>query len=465
MNEKSKKAVDFAGFADAGVADLERDEKGGGSNQPRTPKARPQAQSKPVPRQQSRPPAPPPPVSSSSGGKNIWLWILGGFIVFLIWAANQDGGSGRTTGSSSTTQTPPSSSRPQTPPAPPTLSTPPVGTNHVHSSAEIRYCLAADIRVEALRPRMNSNSQIDAFNGIISDYNNRCGNYRYRSGALERARRAIEPYRSVIVANAWDGVSLVRRSAPQQKPPVRRSQLTMDIQKALSELGYQPGTADGIYGQKTKSAIQSFQRDIGVPQDGVANSQLLELVRKESSRRSSQRPSNQPRATDPGPTDAELREIIRVAADPGVGFSDRFDAEAWLTDMSIRLRQQVPDPVERIELLKLIHMEAARVELPPELILAVIEVESNFDRYAVSVDGELGLMQIQPYWLDEIGRPDDNLLNTSTNLRYGCTILRFYYDKENGDLRRALGRYDNSLGQRSYPNKVIDKLSKKWFQA
>ena len=110
-------------------------------------------------------------------------------------------------------------------------------------------------------------------------------------------------------------------------------------------------------------------------------------------------------------------------------------------------------------------MEAARVELPPELILAVIEVESNFDRYAVSVAGALGLMQIMPFWIEEIGRPDDNLLHTDTNLRYGCTILRFYYDKEKGDLRRALGRYNGSLGRRKYPNKVIDKLSKKWFQA
>ena len=111
------------------------------------------------------------------------------------------------------------------------------------------------------------------------------------------------------------------------------------------------------------------------------------------------------------------------------------------------------------------HYEASRVELPPELILAVIEVESNFDRYAISVAGAIGLMQIMPFWLEEIGRPDDNLLHIDTNLRYGCTILRYYYDKEKGDLRRALGRYNGSLGKRKYPNKVIDKLSKKWFQA
>jgi soluble lytic murein transglycosylase-like protein len=167
---------------------------------------------------------------------------------------------------------------------------------------------------------------------------------------------------------------------------------------------------------------------------------------------------------DEGP-DPELREILRAAANDTDSFPDRFEAEVWLTDMSRRLARQVEDPEERIEILPLVHYEASRVELPPELILAVIEVESNFDRYAISVAGAIGLMQIMPFWLDEIGRPKDNLLHIDTNLRYGCTILRFYYDKENGDLRRALGRYNGSLGKRKYPNKVIDKLSEKWFQA
>ncbi len=163
--------------------------------------------------------------------------------------------------------------------------------------------------------------------------------------------------------------------------------------------------------------------------------------------------------------DPELREILRTAASEAPSFADRFDAEVWLTDMSRRLARHIEDPEERVRLLTLVHLEASRVDLPPELVLAVIEVESNFDRYAVSVAGALGLMQVMPFWLDEIGRPEDNLLHTDTNLRYGCTILRFYLDKESGDLRRALGRYNGSLGKRKYPNKVIDKLSTKWFQA
>ena len=98
-------------------------------------------------------------------------------------------------------------------------------------------------------------------------------------------------------------------------------------------------------------------------------------------------------------------------------------------------------------------------------MLAVIDVESNFDRFAISVAGALGLMQVMPFWLDEIGRPDDNLMRIDTNLRYGVTILHYYMSMENGDLVRALGRYNGSLGQRKYPNKVLDKLRLKWFRS
>jgi soluble lytic murein transglycosylase-like protein len=162
--------------------------------------------------------------------------------------------------------------------------------------------------------------------------------------------------------------------------------------------------------------------------------------------------------------DPELREVLRAAAGAANSFDDRFDAEVWLTDMSRRLERQVRDHDERLRILTRVHQEASIVGLEPELVLAVIDVESNFDRYAVSVAGALGLMQVMPFWRNEIGRPDDNLINLDTNLRYGCTILKFYLDKEKGDLRRALGRYNGSLGRRKYPNKVIKKLTEKWFQ-
>lgn len=163
--------------------------------------------------------------------------------------------------------------------------------------------------------------------------------------------------------------------------------------------------------------------------------------------------------------DPVLIELLREAANETDSFPDRFDAQVWLTDMSARLARQVEDPEERIEILQRVHFEATRVELPPELVLAVIDVESNFDRFAISHAGARGLMQVMPFWLEEIGRPDDNLMRIDTNLRFGCTILKHYMNIENGDLKRALGRYNGSLGKRTYPNKVLDKLRLKWFRA
>lgn len=166
-------------------------------------------------------------------------------------------------------------------------------------------------------------------------------------------------------------------------------------------------------------------------------------------------------ADDPDPV---LRELLRAAANDANSFGDRYDAHVWLTDMSARLEKTVKDPRERLDILRHVHYEATRADLPPELVLAVIDVESNFDRYAISVAGARGLMQIMPFWLDEIGRPDDNLLHVSTNLRFGCTILKYYLERENGNLPRALARYNGSLGKRRYPNKVLDKLRLKWFR-
>jgi soluble lytic murein transglycosylase-like protein len=162
--------------------------------------------------------------------------------------------------------------------------------------------------------------------------------------------------------------------------------------------------------------------------------------------------------------DPELISLLREAAKDVDSFPDHFDAQVWLTDMSTRLARQVKNPEERIEILTRVHFEATRSELPPELVLAVIDIESNFDRFAVSYAGARGLMQIMPFWLDEIGRPNDNLMRIDTNLRFGCTILKYYLEIEKGDLIRALGRYNGSLGQRKYPNKVLDKLRLKWFR-
>ena len=163
--------------------------------------------------------------------------------------------------------------------------------------------------------------------------------------------------------------------------------------------------------------------------------------------------------------DPELRSRLIEAIRESTSFNDRFAAEVWLMDMSKRLERRIPDPLARLELLRTVHREATRSELPPELVLAVIQVESAFDRWAISSVGAQGLMQIMPFWLKEIGHPDDNLFHIKTNLRMGCTILRFYLDKEKGNLTRALARYNGSLHIKPnrYANKVFRALRRNWF--
>jgi soluble lytic murein transglycosylase-like protein len=162
--------------------------------------------------------------------------------------------------------------------------------------------------------------------------------------------------------------------------------------------------------------------------------------------------------------DPVLRELLRDAMNESTSFPDKFEAQVWLTDMAIRLGDQVTDPDEKILILTQVHWEARRVDLPPEMILAVIDIESAFDPYAVSSAGAQGLMQVMPFWLDDIGRPGDRLVDIRTNLRMGCTILKYYYDMENGDWVRALARYNGSFGSRRYPEKVLSRLSSRWFQ-
>ncbi len=162
--------------------------------------------------------------------------------------------------------------------------------------------------------------------------------------------------------------------------------------------------------------------------------------------------------------DAELKDLLKEAIEDTSGFTDRFDAEVWLLDMSTRMTKQVPDPQERMEILKNVHREASRADLEPELVLSVIQVESNFKPFAISSVGARGLMQIMPFWLKEIGHPKDNLFNIQTNLRFGCTILSYYLKIEKGNLFRALGRYNGSLGKSRYPNKVDKAKQERWYK-
>jgi soluble lytic murein transglycosylase-like protein len=146
---------------------------------------------------------------------------------------------------------------------------------------------------------------------------------------------------------------------------------------------------------------------------------------------------------------------------PRLVFATDLEGMAWLADMSSRLAPRIPDAQVRRDFLVTVQYEASRAGLDPQLVLALIQHESNFRKYAVSSASARGYMQVMPFWVRLIGNPEHDLFNLRTNLRYGCTILRFYLDRESGDVYRALGRYNGSLGQPDYPNAVLGAL-RRW---
>jgi len=159
---------------------------------------------------------------------------------------------------------------------------------------------------------------------------------------------------------------------------------------------------------------------------------------------------------------ALMQKSISDDAAPKLVFASEADGLVWLSDMSRRLEQKMPDKQLRIDFLRTVNYEASRAGLDPQLVLGLIQVESGFKKYAVSPVGARGFMQVMPFWVRQIGNPDQDLFHLRLNLRYGCTILRHYLDMEKGDLYRALGRYNGSLGQPEYPNMVVGAWRKNW---
>lgn len=160
------------------------------------------------------------------------------------------------------------------------------------------------------------------------------------------------------------------------------------------------------------------------------------------------------------PLSASVRSALRQSVSDQGTTSSAFTSQAqeaqWVQDMSQRfgIEKRIPDANMRGDFLKLVHYEATRAGLDPRLVLGLIKVESDFKKYAVSRAGARGFMQVMPFWVGLIGTSTDNLFHPNINLRYGCTILRHYLDMEKGNLYRALGRYNGSLGKPEYPNLV-----------
>lgn len=160
--------------------------------------------------------------------------------------------------------------------------------------------------------------------------------------------------------------------------------------------------------------------------------------------------------------DPELGKLLSQALAADTCFEDKWEQQVWLVAMEPQLKRIVKDDAERSLILYHVHCEAKRLQLPPGLVMAVIDVESRFNRWAVSYAGAVGLMQIMPFWPRELGMTNDELVRVQKNIRMGCTILKFYLDREKGDYARALARYNGSVGRRSYSDLVLGRLAQRW---
>jgi soluble lytic murein transglycosylase-like protein len=160
----------------------------------------------------------------------------------------------------------------------------------------------------------------------------------------------------------------------------------------------------------------------------------------------------------------ELKALLQQIVSRADCFTDRYDAEVWHKAMEPRLQRFIASHEERLEILDHVYCEAKRdpqMQIPPDLVLALIEVESRFNRWAVSRVGAVGLMQVMPFWPTELGVQNE-LVRTAPNIRIGCEILRYYLKAEHHDWTRALARYNGSTGRREYPELIMKRWRLAW---
>src|SRR5215470_18152694 len=161
--------------------------------------------------------------------------------------------------------------------------------------------------------------------------------------------------------------------------------------------------------------------------------------------------------------DPELKEVIARAIAQAQCFTDHYDSAVWYTLMEPRLRPLVKEKNERIDILEQVYCETHRPgesRLPPGLVMALISVESRFDRWAVSSAGAVGLMQVMPFWPEQLGMRRYELTRVAPNIKMGCAIFRFYLKKENNSVTRALARYNGSIGRRTYSDLVLNQWTR-----
>ncbi|MGH8226561.1 MAG: lytic transglycosylase domain-containing protein [Steroidobacteraceae bacterium] len=163
--------------------------------------------------------------------------------------------------------------------------------------------------------------------------------------------------------------------------------------------------------------------------------------------------------------DPALQGIVAHAIAQAQCFADRFDSAVWYRMMGPRLRAEVPDAHERVAILKAVYCETHRpgqIRLPPGLVMALIDVESGFNRWAVSSTGAVGLMQVMPFWPVRLGMPRYELTHIESNIEMGCAILRYYLRLEHHDYSRALAHYNGSIGRLHYADLVLTRWATRW---
>lgn len=277
-----------------------------------------------------------------------WKWLAGIVaVIAVIWIASGSGGKNQ----APRPYTPAASTPPSTSYSTPAVAapvdklseeTPPGGSSNVLTAPQIRYCLAEDIRIESSKAAINNylDSDVNRFNGMVSDYNNRCGHFRYRKGTLESARSEVERYRADLQLEGRRRFSTGSSTSPKPTPQVVKptpDETVKSIQQRLNMLGYDAGTADGFIGTKTRAAISSFQRSIGIPDDGTASESVLRKLQK----------TEKPKINVPTPTQPTLQpKFVPVLPQPSVSIPVQSQA-ASSGENSVRSDTPQPNSFEQ----------------------------------------------------------------------------------------------------------------------
>jgi hypothetical protein len=290
---KQKGGMGFAGIASL-VSDVDTTiSSAEGKNEEIRPEAIPKTEA-PAEQQPQVKPQPTQAPSPPSFGSSFGLWVIIGVII-VAWFIGSSGQSPspvlvHSPPSYSPSATTPSYSAPPTQtsiPSRPTEEKPPIGQNLTLSVAQIKYCLAEDIRIDGARLAVDNYNgfHVDRFNAMVADYNSRCSEFRYRRGALESTRRDVELYREQLQAEGRNRLLQNPTSQIHPEPgrinpsiqPARptHTEIVQEIQFRLNGLGYDAGIADGVAGNKTRSAILAFQRDERLAATGIADHNLL----------------------------------------------------------------------------------------------------------------------------------------------------------------------------------------------